>query len=187
MTAHERPASLDALQAQLAALRAGGAWLVDPIRVQALEKLAARIAGQPEPVQRALQARLAGALHDLAIACQPATPASVPALQRSATRGALAGIAAAARTTPELASVRRFRLAWGRHQAVDRVAAALARKPRNAGPLNSHALVLQTFALLQAASPEFLRRVVGVVETLHWLERAGEAPAAARKTAKRRG
>ena len=80
----------------------------------------------------------------------------------------------------------RFRQAWAQTQAVDRVAQALARKPRNAGPLNSHALVLQTFVLLQAASPQYLRGVVDVVETMHWIERATEAPAPPRKSARRR-
>lgn len=188
MTGRTAAADADELHAQLASLRAGGAWRVDPIGFQALEKLWARIAGQPEPVQRLLQARLAGSLQDFALRWQDSTSSarSVPVARPGAGRGALVAVAQAARSTPELASVRRFRQAWGRHQAVDRVAQALARKPRNAGPLNSHALVLQTFTLLQAASPDYLRRVVGVVETLHWLERAGEAPSP-RKATKRRG
>lgn len=182
------PADADILQAQLASLRAEGAWRVDPLRFNALEKLSARMAGQPEAVQQLLQARLVGALQALTAQWQAsqAAAASGGAIAQRPVRGALSALARSARSTPELSSVHRFRQAWGRNQAVDRVAQALARKPRNAGPLNSHALVLQTFALLQAASPEYLRRVVGVVETLHWLERAGEAPAPARKTAKRR-
>jgi hypothetical protein len=48
------------------------------------------------------------------------------------------------------------------------------RKPANAGPLNSHALVLQVLSLMRDLSPEYLRRFVGTVETLQWLERAGD-------------
>lgn len=181
----------DALQAQLAALRAAGAWRVDPIGVHALEKLSARVAEQTGPVQQLLQARLAGALQELTAKVQASPPSAAStapartAHQRQAA-SALSALGASSHATPELSSVRRFRQAWSRLQAVDRVAQALARKPRNAGPLNSHALVLQTFALLQAASPEYLRRVVDVVETMHWLERATETPASARKSPRRR-
>ena len=179
-----------ALQAQLATLRADGAWRADPIGYEALEKLSARISGQPAPVQQLLQARLLQALQELTV--QPTSKPAAPIVTKRETTtrerktGALSALATPSRTTPELSSVRRFRQAWGQVQAVDRVAQALARKPRNAGPLNSHALVLQTFALLQASSPQYLRRVVDVVETMHWLERAIDAPATPRKSAKRR-
>lgn len=178
----------DALQAQLAALRADGAWRVDPIGFQALEKLSARVAEQSGPVQQLLQARLAGALQELTARAQASPTSAAPARTgpQRRTASALSALGTSPHTTPELSSVRRFRQAWSRLQAVDRVAQALARKPRNAGPLNSHALVLQTFALLQAASPEYLRRVVDVVETMHWLERATETPASPRKSPRRR-
>ena len=71
----------------------------------------------------------------------------------------------------ELPSVGRFREAWARSQATVDVQRALVRVPANAGPLNSHALVLQSFALLQELSPEALRRMVEVVEALDTLER----------------
>ncbi|MGZ5181522.1 MAG: DUF2894 domain-containing protein [Ramlibacter sp.] len=77
----------------------------------------------------------------------------------------------------ELASVRRFRAVWADLQANQRVGEALARRPRNAGPLNSHALVLQLVDSLQATSPAYLRRLVDLVETMGWLERASERPA----------
>jgi len=84
----------------------------------------------------------------------------------------------------ELASARRFRAVWADLQANERVGEALARRPRNAGPLNSHALVLQLVSSLQATSPAYLRRVVDLVETMGWLERASERPTtAARKKA----
>ena len=180
----------EALQAQLATLRADGAWRADPIGFEALEKLSARIADQPAPVQQLLQARLMQALQELTAQAtsRPAAPIVTTRAtpKRERTGSALSALAIPSRNTPELSSVRRFRQAWGQLQAVDRVAQALARKPRNAGPLNSHALVLQTFALLQAASPQYLRRVVDVVETMHWLERATDAPASGARSATRR-
>jgi hypothetical protein len=81
------------------------------------------------------------------------------------------------RAGAELAAVTRFRQAWAQTQAVDRVTQALGRKPDKAGPLNSHALVLQALASLQDASPRYLRRSVEFIETLDWLERAGQQPA----------
>jgi hypothetical protein len=49
---------------------------------------------------------------------------------------------------------------------------AIARKPANAGPLNSHVLVLQALGMMQTLSPEYLRRFLAHVEALQWLELA---------------
>jgi len=73
----------------------------------------------------------------------------------------------------ELPNARRFRRAWNRGRTLDQVAQALARKPSNAGPLNSHALVLQSLDLMRALSPDYLRRFLVHVETLQWLDHTG--------------
>lgn len=77
----------------------------------------------------------------------------------------------------ELPSARRFHRAWNRGRTLDQVEQALARRPSNAGPLNSHALVLQSLDLMRALSPDYLRRFVVHVESLQWLESTG-TPAA---------
>ena len=201
-------ANPESVQARLAALRAAGAWRADPMRFRALEKLAERMHGQPEPVRRQLQCRLTAALDELVASPTPVA-AGVPSpviagstrnpggpqgthTQHSGTgrqtpaspspRARLRALSHSAGAPPslatrELASARRFRQAWIGLRAADRVDQALARRPRNAGPLNSHALVLQTLATLQAISPGYVRRIVDLVETLDWLERAGERPA----------
>lgn len=74
----------------------------------------------------------------------------------------------------ELASVRRFRRSWSSHRAQDQLDQAASRKPANAGPLNSHALVLHALALMRELSPDYLRRFMVQVEALQWLERASE-------------
>lgn len=85
----------------------------------------------------------------------------------------------------ELASARRFRQAWTRRRSLEQVQRAVARAPANAGPLNSHALVLQSLALARELSPAYLRRVLAQVESLQWLERAREKyPMQASKQAK---
>lgn len=96
-----------------------------------------------------------------------------------AIRGAIA--ARAAQSVPagdsdpeELASARSFRRAWERERSAGQVDRALARGPANAGPLNSHALVLQSLALMRQLSPDYLRHFLVHVETLQWLEQAGE-------------
>ena len=85
----------------------------------------------------------------------------------------------------ELPSVRRFRRAWTRVRAQDQVEQAVARRPAQPGPLNSHALVLQSLARMRELSPEYLRRFVEHVETLQWLEQAAPQTAPARTPRKR--
>ena len=96
--------------------------------------------------------------------------------------------ALAARSTDrDLPSVRRFREAFARTQASVHVGRALQRHPANAGPLNSHALVLQAFELLQDLSPDCLHRLLETLDTLELLDRPVAAPKPdARKAAARR-
>jgi hypothetical protein len=84
----------------------------------------------------------------------------------------------------------RFRETWAHMAAETQVARAAARVPDNAGPLNSHRLVMRSLGLMQAASPHYLRRFLSHVDTLLWLERASplaatEAKPARRKTVKK--
>jgi hypothetical protein len=73
-------------------------------------------------------------------------------------------------------SVQRFRETWSRISAVDQVDKAIVRGPENAGPLNSHMLVLRSLGLMREISPDYLRRFLGQVETLLWLEGVGQVP-----------
>ncbi|MBL0422903.1 DUF2894 domain-containing protein [Ramlibacter sp. AW1] len=90
---------------------------------------------------------------------------------------------------PELASVQRFRQDWTRSRAQAQVERAASRRPANAGPLNSHALVLQSLALMRELSPEYLRHFLLHVESLQWLEDARQrhVPPAGGKPAARKG
>ena len=72
----------------------------------------------------------------------------------------------------ELASVRRFRRAWDRSRALERLQDAAARRPSHAGPLNSHVLVLRSLDLMRELSPDYLRRFLVQLEGLQWLEDA---------------
>ena len=74
----------------------------------------------------------------------------------------------------EMASVRRFRQAWSRNVAEDQVDQAVVRGPVNAGPLNSHMLVLRSLALMRKLSPDYLRRFLSHVDTLLWLDQVNQ-------------
>lgn len=73
---------------------------------------------------------------------------------------------------PELRSAQRFRETWERLGAEETVVRATHRAPENAGPLNSHMLVLRTLGLMRELSPHYLRRFLSHTETLLWLEQA---------------
>lgn len=74
----------------------------------------------------------------------------------------------------EMASVRRFRRSWSKIAAVDQVDRAVDRGPVNAGPLNSHMLVLRSLALMRKLSPDYLQRFLSHVDTLLWLDQANQ-------------
>jgi len=90
-------------------------------------------------------------------------------------------------TLPELNSVRRFRETWSRICAEEQVDLAVERGPENAGPLNSHMLVLRSLALMRELSPHYLRRFMAHADTLLWIEQASARlkPAAAKPKAAR--
>ncbi|GAB4089577.1 DUF2894 domain-containing protein [Hydrogenophaga soli] len=70
----------------------------------------------------------------------------------------------------ELGSVRRFGEVWAKVSAQQQVDRALDRGPENAGPLNSHRLMLRALSLMRDLSPDYLRRFLSQVDTLLWLE-----------------
>jgi hypothetical protein len=151
---------------------------IDPVRLHYLDVLSQRIATAPDAVQRVLENKLDIALTALESRLRQRQPAAREAgMQKSAAPlaalnryieglrqagdGPLQGLgldkpsghgfANDADARKELPSVRRFREAWSRIAAEDRVTEAVERGPTNAGPLNSHMLVLRT--LSPAARP----------------------------------
>jgi hypothetical protein len=163
---------------------------VHPARLRTLEAIARRAAAQPEAVRLLLEQKLPADLAQVAQAAQPPTqplrvreprreaPAGTPLAQLNlhirATEAARAEAPLPGEThdPDELVNARAFRRAWARGRTLEQLEQALVRKPANAGPLNSHALVLQVLSLMRDLSPDYLRRFVGTVETLQWLERA---------------
>ncbi|MEC5218571.1 hypothetical protein RCH09_003543 [Actimicrobium sp. GrIS 1.19] len=74
----------------------------------------------------------------------------------------------AART--ELNAIRNFRNTWSRLSAQQQVAQSLEQAPKNAGPINSHMLVLRSLALMREISPDYLNQFVSYADTLLRLE-----------------
>jgi hypothetical protein len=151
--------------------------------LQALER---RMAGQAGPVQELLRARLPSEIAAPNAEAAPAArakPAPSPLAQlNQAMRAANAARLATAPGEPapdpdELASARRFRAAWDSGRTLDQVEQAIARKPAQAGPLNSHMLVLQSLAMMRELSTDYLRHFLVHVETLQWLEQASPVEA----------
>lgn len=183
-------AAPDAAHAALQDLRLGGRCRVDSARFRYLEALARRIPAQPEPLRRLLHARFEAALAAFAAEAGQAGPARGRRAASKEPPSSLAQLVQvlrdhrpdqdAATDRDELASVRRFRAAWDEQRALEELELALARRPAQAGPLSSHALVLQSLELMRTVSPQYLRQFVLQVETLQWLEVAqeklGESP-----------
>lgn len=73
----------------------------------------------------------------------------------------------------ELKALQQMREAWARRSTEKAVAKALEEAPEDAGPLNSHRLVVRSLMAMQDIAPDYLGRFVNQIETLLWLEQAG--------------
>ena len=74
----------------------------------------------------------------------------------------------------EMKSLRRFRETWSKIAAENQVDKAIGRRPQNAGPLNSHLLVLRSLTLMRDLSPDYLRRFLSHLDSLLWLDQASQ-------------
>ncbi len=83
---------------------------------------------------------------------------------------------------PELKSVQQSRSTWSRLSAERLLAQALGQAPQNAGPINSHMLVLRSLALMRERSPDYLGRFMAHVDTLLCLEASERERLAVRRT-----
>ncbi|HEX5393207.1 MAG TPA: DUF2894 domain-containing protein [Rhodocyclaceae bacterium] len=97
------------------------------------------------------------------------------------TGGAMGGSMGSNEQT-ELKSVRYFRDAWTKLNLNQVVTHSLATAPENAGPLNSHMLVLKAIELMRDTAPEYLSHFISYADTLLWLEQAMAAIPAKKQT-----
>lgn len=202
------------LLAAIAALRAGPAAGVNPVRLRHMELMSQRLGQQTDAVRRILASRLRRMLAEQVehatplphvvpatqldprllpkpkptpVVAPPASPLALltqrlsqpqPQLQSQQTSAPVSTPVSPPRRT-ELKSTQRFRETWARVAADRQVEQALARAPDNAGPLNSHLLVLRSLGVMRELSPDYLRRFLAHVEALQWLDQATQKPTAA--------
>ena len=160
----------------------------DAVRARYREALARRLQAAPPAVQRWLHEKLrtpgeGEGEAELAWAREtppPATPTTAPRRKAaSVPRKNASPLALLSQqddegtVRSELRSAQAFRETWSRICAENDVNQAAQRAPENAGPLNSHMLVLRTLSLMRELSPDYLRRFMAHADTLLWLEQAG--------------
>jgi len=196
--------SWPALHALQASLRAAGAAQLDPVGWHYAERLAERASQQPGPVQALLCAKLQHALHDLKARLDAATasaghgqttgvvtradaPSALAALLQDMTSdmadaGADTGVHRPLGWRTESPRVRQFRKQLGQIHVQKQVSQAMAQAPQNAGPINSHMLVLRSLGLMRDVSPDYLNRFMAYVDTLLCLDDAGQGQAPPKKS-----
>jgi hypothetical protein len=124
----------------------------------------------------------AGPLAELvqALARTPAVPAAAGAPRTSPAPGsdprhhASRGQPTTA-ATPELQALDYFRHTWARLAVHRSLNQSRAKTPKNAGPLNSHRLVLRGLEVMREVSPAYLNRFVTYVDALLVLDGMGAA------------
>ena len=77
--------------------------------------------------------------------------------------------------TPELQALDYFRHTWARLAVHRSLNQSRAKTPKNAGPLNSHRLVLRGLEVMREVSPAYLNRFVTYVDALLALDGMGAA------------
>lgn len=83
----------------------------------------------------------------------------------------------------ELKAVRYFRDTWSRLGVEQLMSQAVAQAPENAGPLNSHYLILQALGVMRNVAPDYLARFVSYADALLWLEQVDNGRNPAQKAA----
>ncbi len=73
--------------------------------------------------------------------------------------------------------IQQFRQQLGRISVQKKISQAIAQAPQNAGPINSHMLVLRSLGIMREVSPDYLNRFMAHVDTLLCLDQAGQVQA----------
>jgi hypothetical protein len=112
-----------------------------------------------------------------------ATPDAVEGQDGTATPVTTMPSAPSPAPTTELKAVRYFKETWTQLSLEQQLTQALAQMPENAGPLNSHMLVLRALILMRDQAPAYLHRFMAYLETLLWFEAPESATPPAKKGA----
>ena len=177
----------------LDALRAAGAAQVDAVGWHYIETLARRTPTQSGPAQVLLQAKLQEALQRLDVrmtkagqsqdAAKPLPSLLALLLQDMGSKNAPQGSGKPAGWPTENPRIRAFKKQLSHISVQKQVSQAIAQAPLNAGPINSHILVLRSLGLMRDISPNYLNRFMAYVDTLMCLEEADKAHLTPQKAA----
>lgn len=176
----------------LDALRALGAARVDAVSWHYIEALNQRMQALSGPAQLLLLAKLQEAVQRLearmSTACEPhAAPAAMPSplatlLQDMRSKNAPQAGGKAPGWPSENPRIQQFRKQLSKISVQKQVSQAIAQAPQNAGPINSHMLVLRSLGLMRDLSPDYLNRFMAHVDTLLCLDDADKGKLMPKKT-----
>lgn len=165
----------------------------EPVGWHYIQVLAERTRSQTGPAQALLQAKLSTAVTQLqARLAAPLNPNTPPASNTASPLSVLLKDMAA--PTPERPlnpsgqgrmdkpHIVAFRQQLGKISVQKQVTQAIAQAPQNAGPINSHMLVLRSLGLMRDLSPDYLNRFMGYVDTLLFLDSPATVKATPKKT-----
>jgi hypothetical protein len=177
------------LNLRLETLQAAGAQALAPAQWHRLQVLRTRSQDQTPTVQAMLRDTAQELLKELETACACAqthapvekafdhTPSPLAQLvEEMQARGA----------TGQSPRVQQFRQDLRHISVQKKVRTALSKAPQNAGPINSHMLVLRGLELMRSLSPQYLQRFIGYVDTLALLEGLTPAQATPKKATPRK-
>lgn len=171
-------------------LRQQGADQLSPVDFHYMEALARRMNDQAPAVRHILESKLAQAIAayqakfeqtpgntsvaklDRQIERRTALSQLVQSMAQQAPGAATGSWTAPGASRTELKSVRNFRNTWSKLSAQKQVSQALGLAPKNAGPINSHMLVLRSLELMRDISPDYLNRFMSYADTLLCLDQA---------------
>jgi hypothetical protein len=168
----------------LDAMRAAGAARVDAVGWHYIESLARRTQAQSGLAQVLLKAKLQAALQQFDARMSMAAKSQVgpgplhsPLAALLQDMGPQMAAQASAKTSgwpSENTRIQAFKKQLGQISVQKQVSQALAQAPQNAGPINSHMLVLRSLGLMRDISPDYLNRFMAHVDTLLSLEEVGK-------------
>ncbi|BAL26971.1 DUF2894 domain-containing protein [Azoarcus sp. KH32C] len=200
-------------EAMIDALRARSAERFDPVGFRFIEALARRASAYRDDARRVLALRLAKAVIEYRErfdrsereaeetlargAAEPPEPprncsplaALLTEIRQATAEGAAGGPAEAGNPIverrSELKSLSYFRSTWSKLSLNRQLSQSFAQAPENAGPLNSHFLVLQSLKQMRDISPQYLEQFMSYADTLLWLDQAESNRAPTQKNAAR--
>ena len=177
----------------LDALRAAGAARVDAVGWHYIETLASRTQAQSGAARVLLHAKLQEALQRFDARMTAATlpqshPEALPSplatlLQDMGPKTAPQGSGRTTGWPSENPRIQAFKKQLSQLSVQKQVRQAMAQAPQNAGPINSHMLVLRSLGLMRDISPDYLNRFMAHVDTLLCLEEAGKGKSTPKRTA----